>query len=104
MLTRARARSTRAGQPIHQFDKERHSMPKELTWRKAIEKVLSEAPGVMHYKDITDKIIEDGLRSSLGATPPATVSSVLCMALNEDGDHCPFQRIDRGLFIWKAKA
>ena len=34
-------------------------MPKELTWRKAIEKVLSEAPGAIHYQGFTEKIIQE---------------------------------------------
>jgi hypothetical protein len=79
-------------------------MPKELTWRKAIEKVLSEAPGAVHYKDITDKIIEDGLRTSLGATPAATVSAHLTTAIKSEGGDCPFQKVGRGLYIWKKKA
>ena len=79
-------------------------MPKELTWRKAIEKVLSEAPGAMHYKDLTEKIIQDGLRSSLGATPAATVYAQLHTSIKNEGDECPFQKIGRGLFVWKAKA
>lgn len=48
-----------------------------MTWRKAIEKVLSEAPGAVHYSELTDKIISDSLRSNLGATPAATVSAFL---------------------------
>jgi hypothetical protein len=79
-------------------------MTKELTWRKAIEKVLSEAPGAMHYNDLTNKIIEDKLHTSLGATPPATVRSELNTAIKNEGNSCPFQRIGRGLFVWKAKA
>ncbi|HQR05921.1 MAG TPA: HTH domain-containing protein [Gemmatales bacterium] len=79
-------------------------MAKELTWRKAIEKVLSEAPGAMHYKDITEKIIQDGLRSSLGATPERTVVSAAITAIKNEGDECPFQKIGRGLLVWKAKA
>lgn len=79
-------------------------MPNELTWRKAIEKVLSKAPGAMHYKELTEKIIEDGLRSSLGATPAATVYAHLHAAIKNEGDTCPFQKIGRGLFVWKAKA
>jgi len=79
-------------------------MPKELTWRKAIEKLLSEAPGAMHYKDLTEKIVQDGLRSSLGATPAATVYAHLHTAIKNEGDECPFQKIGRGLFVWKAKA
>jgi hypothetical protein len=79
-------------------------MPKQLTWRKAIEKVLSEASGAVHYKDIADKIIEDGLRSDLGATPAATVASHLSTAIKNEAGDCPWQKIGRGLYVWKAKA
>ena len=74
-------------------------MPAELTWRKAIEQVLSEAPGPMRLSEITEKIIQDGLRSNLGATPQSTVWVVAHEAIKK-GD-CPFQKIGRGLFIWK---
>jgi hypothetical protein len=79
-------------------------MPKELTWRKAIDKVLSEAPGAVHYQKITEKIIEDRLRLNLGATPAATVNAFITSAIKEEGDGCPFQRIGRGLYVWKQKA
>jgi hypothetical protein len=79
-------------------------MAKELTWRKAIETVLSAAPGAMHYKDITEKIIRDRLRSSLGATPAATVYAQLYTAIKDEGAQCPFQKIGKGLFVWKEKA
>ena len=79
-------------------------MAAELTWRKAIEKVLSEAPGAMHYQDITKKIIQNGLRSNLGATPASSVASVATVAVKEQGEKCPFQKIGMGLFVWKAKA
>lgn len=79
-------------------------MPKELTWRKAIEKVLSEAPGAIHYKEITEKIIQDELRSSLGATPAATVVGFLAAAAIKEGEDCPFQRVGKGLYIWKKNA
>ncbi len=79
-------------------------MAKQLTWRKAIEKVLSEASGAMHYKDLTDKIIEAGMRTELGATPAATVSAHLTTAIKNEGPECPWQKIGRGLYVWKAKA
>jgi hypothetical protein len=79
-------------------------MPKELTWRKAIEKVLSQATGAMNYRDLTEKIIADGLRSSLGATPEASVSVELNVAIRKEGDQCPFQKVGKGLYVWKAKA
>jgi len=79
-------------------------MTKERTWRKAIEKVLSEASGAVHYRDITDKIIADSLRTNLGATPAATVSAHLTTAIKNEGDRCPFKKVGRGLYIWRAKA
>jgi len=79
-------------------------MAKELTWRKAIEKALSEAPGAVHYKDLADKIIEDGLKTTLGATPAMTVSAGLTTAINKEGGKCPFQKVGKGLYIWKKKA
>jgi hypothetical protein len=40
-------------------------MAKELTWREAIDKVLSVSATPLHYKDIADKIVADGLRTSV---------------------------------------
>lgn len=77
-------------------------MSKEMTWRKAIEKVLSAAVGAVHYKDLTDKIIEENLRISLGATPSRTVNAHLTTAIKNEGEGCPFQKVGKGLFIWKA--
>lgn len=78
-------------------------MRKQLTWRKAIEKVLSEAPGAVHYTELTDKIIEAGLRTKIGATPAGTVAVVLSDGINKDGAACPFQKVGRGLYIWKQR-
>lgn len=75
----------------------------ELTWREAIEKVLSEAPGAMHLSEITEKISQDGLRTNLGARPYRTVWVVAHEAIKRDD--CPFQKIGAGqdsYFIWKA--
>ncbi len=58
----------------------------------------------MNYRDLTEKIIKDGLRSNLGATPAASVSVELNTAMRKEGDKCPFQKIGSGLYVWKAKA
>jgi hypothetical protein len=60
-------------------------MAKELTWRKAIEKVLGSTDGAMHYKDIAEKIVGEGLRKNVGATPSATVSASLATSIASDG-------------------
>ena len=74
-----------------------------MTWRKAIEKVLSEASGAVHYKDVTDKIIAERLRWNVGATPAASVSWTLTTTINEERENCPWQRVGRGLYIWKER-
>jgi hypothetical protein len=75
----------------------------ELTWRKAIEKVLKDADGAMHYKDIADEIVSQGLRTKVGATPSATVSANLATSIAKDGDKSPFQKVGRGEYILRDK-
>ncbi|MSU79845.1 MAG: hypothetical protein EXS16_17375 [Gemmataceae bacterium] len=76
----------------------------ELTWRKAVEKVLSESPAAIHYTKIVEKIGQEKLRSNLGATPAATVISALVTAIKKEGNDCPFQKVGKGLYIWKTNA
>lgn len=75
----------------------------ELTWKKAIEKVLANANGAMHYKDIADAIITDGLRTTVGATPASTVSTILTTSIGRDGEKSPFQKVGRGEYVLIAK-
>jgi len=77
-------------------------MKKQLTWRQSIEKVLREAATAMHYKDITDRIIEKGLRTELGATPASTVASTLLGTIKNEGAKCPWKKIGKGLYVWQA--
>jgi len=69
---------------------------KDLSWRKAIERVLKEAGSSMHYKDIADEIVSRGLRKSVGATPAATVSANLTTSINKERDRSPFMRAGKG--------
>ncbi len=41
-------------------------MPAELTWRKAIDRVLGSSPTPLHYNGITERIISEGFRKNLG--------------------------------------
>ena len=51
---------------------------RNLPWIDAIEKILTDSPEpYLHYTDITDKIISEGLRYDLGATPRQTVNNEL---------------------------
>jgi hypothetical protein len=73
-----------------------------MTWRKAIEKVLSNSPAPLHYKEITERIIADGLRKSLGATPAATVNANIAASIKHEGEQSPYLRIAKGIFTLRA--
>jgi hypothetical protein len=73
-------------------------MAKELTWRQAIDQVLGAAATPLHYNDITERIIARQLRSSLGATPSATVNAQISSSIKHDGSASPYIRVARGTF------
>lgn len=75
-------------------------MAKELTWRKAIDRVLGASAAPLHYKEITDRIIADGLRKSLGATPAATVNAQISSSIKRD-KNSPYLRVAKGTFVLK---
>ncbi len=77
-------------------------MPKELTWRRAIDKVLAASPTPLHYNEITERIIADGLRQSLGATPAATVSAQISASIKHDIEASPYIRVSKGTYAMKA--
>lgn len=73
-------------------------MPKELTWQQAIEQVLRSSPAPLHYNEITEKIIADGLRRSLGATPASTVNAQISASIKHFGSKSPFIRTAKGTY------
>lgn len=80
-------------------------MAKELTWRQAIDEVLGAAATPLHYNEIAERIIAGKLRSSLGATPSATVNAQISSSIKRDGRSSPYTRVSRGTFaLSRAKA
>jgi hypothetical protein len=79
-------------------------MPADLTWRKAIDKVLGESTKPLHYNEITERIISDGLRKNLGATPAATVNALLAASIKHDGTTSSYVRVSKGIFALKSGA
>lgn len=69
-----------------------------MTWEQAISRVLEDADGPLHYIEITDRIVAGELRKSLGATPAATVASVLSTAIKREGNRAPWVRLGRGTY------
>ena len=78
-------------------------MSQNLGWKDAIHKVLSEADSPMHYSAIADEIAERELRSDLGATPAATVASVIAQSLQKEGITSPFMRTGRALYALRKQ-
>lgn len=66
-------------------------MTKKRTWLDVIEQVLQEADRPLHYTEITERIIEQELKKSFGATPAATVAANLSGSLSKD-PNTPFAR------------
>jgi hypothetical protein len=79
-------------------------MKKQLKWRDAIAQILSQSPEALHYQELTNRIIEAGLRKDLGATPAATVSAQLTSAIRDEGEACQWQKVGRGLYVWKGSS
>ena len=78
-------------------------MPQNLTWPDAIKKVLAESPAPLHYNEITNRIIAQGLRTSLGATPAASVNAEMAESIKHKGDKSPYIRVARGIFTLRSR-
>jgi len=52
----------------------------------------------MHYEDIAEVVTTQKYRSSLGATPAATVMGIISLSLKNDGESSPFARVMKGVF------
>lgn len=79
-------------------------MTKELRWEEAIKKVLSESPHPLHYMEIRKKIISDGLRTKLGATPAFHVNSKINSSIRNQGNSSPYVKVDRAVYTLRDKS
>ena len=64
----------------------------------AVIKVLQDSAKPLHYKEITKRILSQGLWTTKGKTPSATVNAQLAMAIKRDGVTSIFNRTGRGIF------
>lgn len=72
-----------------------------MTWRKAIDAVLGSSPTPLHYNEIAERIIAEGFRQKLGATPAATVNAQISASIKHDGASSPYVRVAKGTFALK---
>ena len=75
-----------------------------MPWKEAIIKVLRDSDSAMHYSDIAQKIVEDELRVSVGATPAATVNAYINTSMNEEGNTSPYIKVGRGEYFLRSKS
>lgn len=71
-------------------------MPKNMTWQDAAITVLKQSGTALHYTEIADRIIEQKLKATVGATPAATVGAQLyTLAKKPDA---PIEQVGKGIF------
>ena len=74
-----------------------------MSWKDAAKKVLEEAGEPLHYTDITERILDQGLKINFGATPAATVNATINAASKTEGSAGVFERTgpgEYGLRTW----
>lgn len=73
-----------------------------LPWFDAIQQVLGATSNALSLQEIAQKITEEKLRSSVGATPASTVAAYLSESLR-DPESSPFMRVSRGFYTLKTR-
>lgn len=64
----------------------------------AVEAILAEANKPVHYKELTERILANGLWSTEGKTPDATINAQLAVNIKKRGNNSLFQRTGKGIF------
>lgn len=72
-----------------------------MTWDEAVQAVLREAGGALHYSEIAERIVAQGLREEVGATPQQTVAATISMSLREVDS--PYVRVARGEYALRSE-
>jgi len=75
----------------------------EQSWKSAIIAVLTDANGPLHCRDITERILSRGLKSTDGATPSTTVGAQIAASIKHDGASSPFIRVGKATFTLRQK-
>ena len=76
----------------------------DLPWKDAINQVLDSNSSAMHYTEIAEEIVALDLRTSVGATPAATVNANISNSIKHDGRNSPYVRVSPGEYILRKHA
>ena len=77
-------------------------MSMSMSWRDAIERVLSEEARPLHYSEISELILSKGYYETEGATPDATVNAQITSSIKHEGENSPFLKVSRGTFALRG--
>jgi len=69
-----------------------------MSWREAIDRVLSEEAKPLHYSEISELILSRGYYQTKGATPDSTVNAQITSSIKHEGEKSPFLKVGRGIF------
>lgn len=72
-----------------------------MTWDEAVQAVLRQAGGALHYSEIAERVVAQGLREDVGATPNQTVAATISMSLRETDS--PYVRVARGEYALRSE-
>ena len=75
-----------------------NSSSSTLTFKEAAIKILQKENKDMHYKEMLDKILEQGLIQTLSKKPDRTLSYTLSTDIQKNGESSIFKRVDNGTY------
>ena len=75
-----------------------------MSWREAIERVLTEEGRALHYSEISELILSKGYYRTEGATPDATVNAQITTSIKHEGERSPFLKVSRGTYAARNAA
>src|SRR3954471_19827608 len=76
----------------------------ERSWKSVAIDILAEAKEPLHYREITERILARGLKTTDGATPDATVNAQIAASIKHEGASSPFIRVGKGTFALRQQA
>lgn len=68
----------------------------------AVAQVLKELGKPLHYREITKRILDQGLWQTQGKTPEYTINANLAVDIKKHGEESRFQRTDKGIFALRS--
>jgi hypothetical protein len=76
----------------------------EKSWKDAIKLVLNSSDTPLHYAEISEQILSQGLYETDGATPAASVSAHITSSIKYEGEKSAFIKVGKGIYTLRSKS